>query len=675
MKPASSSGLPSANFWAELDAEPASSFWNELGSEPKADEPHTDLLSRSLQLGRGAVKGVVGMADLANQFVAAPVANLVGGAVELAGGNPNAIYEQRDRWASSHLRDQVAEQVDTLTGGRSRPTDALGRILETTGEFAVPIPLGGQIAKALGKSTSKLTAAEHIAGAAGAATVMEATQEIAPDGIIADLTKVIVGDVLGRKALSLGQQKSLKALGDLGLSILAKPLAIGAKPNPELLRLAKEEGIKLPAQVQLNSKLGNFVANNLLKSVFASKAWNTVLKDADQGMMQRFSEVLDTVHPNLHSPESASQLYRQELQVVSKDLKQQADTLYEATRATLNGTEHVEPTHTIQAIWDLRKKLTAPVPSADMRWVKSRLTELGKAWGVSSPQLDALAQDTPQAFEQIIQAFKKQPPQRALQELIDQRSAFLRDLDYGENAQGVRAFLKPVVRALEQDIVSTPNAAFRQAWKTANQFYKSTFAGRIKTDLARSLLNGEAPKEAFAFMNTVPGVRTLEHMLGSAPKAQEIITTLKRAKLQDVIGRIVTSDTISYAQLAQHAQAFRQHDLLKELMGKQYPKFQRLGKIASGFVQSGKDMANPSGTAISGKDMGILGGFFWATSFLKSVGYASSINLISRLFTNDKLLSQAVQLAMAQKNNTPKRIELLTRQLLNGLQIHQQESQ
>lgn len=630
-----------------------------------------------------------GLAQSANQVVAAPLLNIAGGIAQGAGYLGGKIAPQignlgKDLAQKAYeARDYYQQPVDLFNNA---PEDTLANIGKKTGEMFLPIPAGAAVkgAQAGAKVFPNLT--RDVAQAVGGGTAVETLKDVPLTGneAIDDVVKSIFGMSLANKIVAPQNAKIINSLdktietqkkkASVGEAVLGRALSIGAKPDKELLDAARAQGVELPFNVKLGSQWGDFFANNVFKSIFVSKAYKDVIKNAHKGMFDEFQNNINKIHPEYIEKDVASQRYREALTAEREAVKTETSKLYDEAANALTEADQGVPHNTLQALESVKSKFNVPAQSEPMRFVNRRINKLLEEWSTSSDAMKALGEMqhnvTPEIYAQIEKKLQTNAKVVPLEKLVKQRSALLNDIDYGEKAQGIRAFIKPIIAAIDKDIMQAPNKDFSSRWRAANAYYKNEWADRIKTDIARSLLDGQIPKDAIQYMGSPQEIRELTKILGNIPRKGEIMNGLRKAKFQQmVIDSVTNSDgTLSYANLANSfTKKSNMRPLLKELSGPAYEGMNRLAKVAQAYVKSGKELANPSGTALVQSDFDKIGkvmqgilaigaGAALTTGAWKTAGTAlAAPYVLSKVVSNPRYVDAAVQYALARQQNNLKK--------------------
>jgi len=657
-------------------------------------EPEYSWGDRALQVARGVAKTYGGIADLASEY---------------RQGHPTMMADLATNFEPVQKVPEGAEipkvtpiltgKIDEFSGKDLTPTDDTGKFLEGVGEFAAPLPVPGNGAavktvekgvKAFTKGLGKKVVKEVVPAVSASAAVNltpELTEEGSAGRVIEDLAKIIIGTKAGDKLSSpevLRAVKRITNLKDTSEKTAAKLLSMGSTPNKEILDLAKEKGIELPFNIGANNKSHNFLANNYLKSMFVSDAYKQVLKNADEQMVNSVKNAIDTLGDSRLLPNEASSEYRNFLKQDELKFKAGANKLYDEARDLLKTTESITPKNTIEslqseAVKDLLNKIS---PSDAEKKVINRIKEIsGKLLGETAlPK--SISEDT-QRIKGAKEAYQKATQKESkvsVKDLIDLRSSLMNTLDYDTEVRGVEAYLSRLVGDLSKDIEGYGNKAFVEKWKEANQFFKQNIADRFRTDIARSLMTGEVPLEAFNKMNSVGNIRELKKIAGESEKGQEIFNALSKAKLREIFSNAFTDGSLqagNFYKLFDKKEKTR--ELIKELIGPtEYKNLEEIGRIAAEFSKAGKELLNTSGTAIASSDITKaeqLVKTTLGTLFGGSIGYATGglpaavlgvamPNIISRIVANPKIINQAHAYALAHQAGKGKEAQSILKRLV-----------
>lgn len=678
---------------------------------------------RALQFGRGLATIPAVGADLVNNYVAAPVLNAVGGAAELASKGASAIssnaeeflndaaqsaYRARDFYRKSDLTGNVSEAFNEAAGKDITPKDTTGKILNAAGEFSFPVSNVVKGAKTTGQVLGAI--GKHLGIAGSGAAALEGTKgyRLTDEGttgrVVEDFLTTLTGMAAGDKGLSAAKQKIVGGTENILERLLnkadrtatkaassekvnafqkgaAKALSLGANPNLEVNAAAREAGIDLPFEVALGGKFQKFLANTGLKSLFVTKAYNNVIENADRDMINAVKNKIDQINPTQLDGELASINAKDFLQSEKSAIKSESDRLYDKRNSLLKDTDKAKPINGFEFANKILPELSAASPSEKMDFVAKKISRVGKEWGWL-PDLSKF-ENSPELIKKIKDAWGKG---NAIKEIpakdINIEIQALKDsLNYQRNIDGLKNLLNGFIGALEKDLGTVSNKEFLEARGAANKYFRENVAERVRTDMANAILKGEVPKDAFTFMQSAPNIRQLKKIMGNSEAANEIITSLKRAKLEQILVSNImdSSGTITYSKLSNlFNKSPEKQALLKELLGDQYAGMKKLSNIAQGFVTAGKEFGNPSKTTLSARDingikdlltvLGNTAATVAGSTALHGVTPTAAIEPIgiwglSWIASNKKIVDTAIKYAEAAKKTKERDKEILGNRL------------
>lgn len=687
-------------------------------------EEELSYRDRALQFARGAANIPAVGADLVNNYVAAPLLNVAGGAAELASKGAgylskdaedvlqqgaDAAYKARDFYKESNLTGNVSEAFNELAGKDISPTDTTGKILNATGEFAFPFSNVAKGAKGIGQAAGAV--GKHLGVAAAGGATLEGTKDyrVTQEGttgrIVEDFLQTVMGMSMADKGLSAAKRKIVdsteKTLSKLANKTerqalkldpsenvnslqkgLAKILSVGANPNIEANAAAKAEGIQLPFEVALNGKAQKFLANTGLKSLFVTKGYNNVIEHADRDMINAVKKKIDEINPTQLDGELSSIKALDHLKSEDALIGNEVNKLYGRSSSLLKETDAVKPEEMYGAMNDILSKISPASPSKDMQFVASRISRIGKEWGLL-PDLSKF-EDSPALINKIKDALSKDNKLREIpaKEFELQIKALKNDLNYERDIPGVKNLLNGLISSMEKDLGNIANKEYLEARSAANKYFKENEVDRIRTDIAQSLMKGEVPKQAFTYMGAAPDIRQLSKIMGDSEAAHEIMTSLKRAKLEDILVKNIldSSGTISYANFSNmFNKAPEKQALLKELLGEQYTGMKKLAEVSQQFSIAGKDFGNPSRTTLAARDLKGITDLFkvlgsTAATVVGSAALHGGVGIgmvaepfglwaLSHIASDKKIVNTAIKYAEASKKLRGKDQDILGKRL------------
>ena len=296
---------------------------------------------RLLQIGRGAVNVPTSLYDIGKESTAQQLENTGSDVPEtFSPMQTNESIESR----AKNIRETEAlksgrEAINKIAGKDITPTDTLGKVLETTGEFSVPfsnVVKGAKGAKAIAGSVGK-----HLAESGGAAAGLELGKDIkiseegSVGSYVEDLLHTVFGASFASKFLSVAQDKIMKKVAkdvpqfiegsralneaDAVTKTFGKALSKDANVRNDLLEWAKKEDVKVPFQVKLDNPLNKFLANSYLKSFFASKVYNDSVNAADKSMIDAITKKIQSTGSHI-SQEDIKNVTESSLRAKERDV-------------------------------------------------------------------------------------------------------------------------------------------------------------------------------------------------------------------------------------------------------------------------------------------------------------------------------------------------------------------
>lgn len=601
------------------------------------------------QLTRGILGGV---GDTANLLPLASGAIDKGIAYALPEGNLKKEFNKKgDEFLSYNIGDKVRNWFDDITNNKYKPKSTTDNIIDTTGSFLSPAGISGKLIKNTGKI---------IPAAISGATVLETTREkhFLPENLPArEIVEDVIKTTIGSSAPSIANN-GLKLFKKATTNILTK-----GDVSKKVLNYAKKEGVELPYHVATKNKTSMFLANNMFKSYFISKSWDNIVENADKSMIDKVIKNVNNVSKNIKNKEEVSLLFRENIKDVFKDLKDKANTLYEP--AILAG-----------------KKEIVKNSDASLNPLIDSINTIKNKFNPSKYSLDSGGKFV---YNKALNVQKKLLSNKkiSVETLINQRSSLLKDLNYGK-AEGNKNWLNSLVIGIDDSLnkiaENSKNKDFNKLYKSAQNFYKNQYVARVKSNMSKALINGEMPKEAYSYMNSVSSIKQLEKIIGDNKKMLPIMQDLKRAKLQEILIDKVFDNggTLSHSNLSNlFNKKSTEQGLLKELLGaNNYKSMQRLSVLSARFINSGKKFANPSGTSHSSKDKLIAHSLTGLFSFGIG-GKTAGLSLItpwglSKMMSNKKITDKLVDISVnGNKNKLTKTDMFMLENLIVGANKHE----
>ncbi len=677
----------------------------ELGEEPSA--PEFSLGDRAAQFGHGMATGTVGMADLLSKAGQYAYKVPMSAAALIAEGKPSleqkrlGALAEVEREPESHFREDTSHLLNELYGKNLEPTeeDTSGRFIHGAGEFAAPFPGSGYVkaAKVAGKSIPALAkglgkvGGQELARGAGSSAAMMIPQ-ISEEGSLAGLgenmLKGVLGARAGQKVLSPEALKAVVTAPKKAFTELpARAMSWGTEPNKEVFGLAEKHGVELPSNVGMGGKGGtiqNWLHNNFLKSIFVSKQYKDTIQKADQSMIDAVKHNIDTLGTSQLKPSEASGDYQRLLREQEKEAEQVAGSLYDKASALLSPKDKVVPRNTLDSLESMRELVDRDIKSPATKKVVKILADLSESWGINPQEmgfkdyksLQAALKNDPKMGTIILDAMGRKPTPISIERLNGVRKELGTITGHDPDIKGVEAYLNRLKGDITKDIESSTNQEFVGAWKEANKFFKQNVADRFRTDMARSLMTGEMPKDAFSLMSNSKTIRELERIAGESPKSKEVFDSLKKSKVQEIFaGALQGEEKLGVGNFINLFKTGKQKETLAALLPHQsYNNMIELRKIAQEYQKSGRDLLNTSGTAWVTADVnrvetlakaGLAAFFGSSAAGLPGALIAPATPiLLSRMVSNPEIVKKARAYALARMNGNEKGADNIMKQLL-----------
>jgi hypothetical protein len=627
--------------------------------------------------------------------------------------NPGSASEQERE--KVNLSKELPELIDKIAGRDLTPKDTIGKVVQGTGQFFAPMPIPGAGAAMFEAKTAKGAASaitKELLPAAGASAAIHATPKLfdeqSPAGFAEDLVKTIIGAKAGMKAAGTSEviakrldnlvkregvigaaigaaKEGVSALKEIPGKAAAKVASLGSAPKQAILDLAKKYDIDLPFNVGTDGRWQNFSANNIFnKSIFTSKVYETVVKNADEKMIKVVDEAIDSLGSSNLKPTEASIAYKDFLKEEAKTVYETKEKLYDEAKKFLTKEDVIVPSNADKAITNILEELKkSDTKSSSTQEVYKKLEDLGKKWGIipETPSNSGL-KDSMYDMTKLMEKLKSNKTPIDIERLIASRSELMKDYKHDPQVSGSKALLKGVAKAIDKDILSSTNKNFVTARKEADAFYKLEVKDRVQSDIAKAIMKGDAPELAYSYMTNIPNIDLIEKIAGKSAKGVEVFNSLKKAKVREILSKAFETDgSLKTGNFASSFKKEAGQELIERLVGKtEYTKLKDIAEIASEYSRSGKQLLNTSGTALTSSELGkveaILGGvsgLFGIAgnpgTLLPGIGYAGTVNIGSRLLADPKFVNQMHAYAMAAKAGKQKDAATLAKRLSRMIDV------
>lgn len=197
-----------------------------------------------------------------------------------------------------------------------------------------------------------------------------------------------------------------------------------------------------------------------------------------------------------------------------------------------------------------------------------------------------------------------------VKDLINNKIAINDIINY-EVQGGAKQLLKGIVSEIDRAIIShgKENPKFSKNFVEANKRF-SQHAKTFRNKVADQMLRAEDPSQIINKMNSVQGIRSIEKMLSKNPAGSEIFDSLKRLKLDKVIGDNLINSTSQQAKLGTFSKLLekgKNKEIIKEVLGSQsFKRLERLQKNAGRLADAADKFYNASKSGVVAADAAIL---------------------------------------------------------------------
>lgn len=577
--------------------------------------------------------------------------NVSGGAIP----NSEQLQEQaQDYWKNPKLERTASDyfQNNITTPGLEA--------VETAGEFVGEVPgfKGVNVLAKAGNKALKLpwldkvnkfldvplgdakTAAKTVAGFAGAGAGSELAKSDDPNvGVVEDIARQVLGITLGAatgeaipnagikatRAIAQTLTHPIETLKDFGIT--AATLPFRGKVNKEVYDKAKELGIELTPAMLTDSYLAKFAENNVFESIFVAGAYKKAIDNISPSVLKTIDEKLALTVGKKVEPtatESAGAIVSRDIgQQFEKNVerwKTESDNLFNLSEGSLTSSDKMAVPQTIKTIESMISELEGGITAAE---------------GTERTVLDYITQ---------LKAGLEQNNEHALTDLIKEQKRLLKKGKYG-NVQGYENYYNGIAGTLIDELAGyTGNKSFHENYGVARAYFKNNIVNGVRNKITQSLLHEYSPKEAINFMNNKQNIETLERLLGDSKNGKELMGSLKRAKIQEILDKNNVFTVNEEFNPDAFLRIFKKNDdMLKTLMGEGYGELKNnIVPIANAISTSRKTLNNKSNTAKAAAQYSILIGLTtW--SGLKTAGLSiGGIYGLSAAMANPKFVEKLI---------------------------------
>ncbi len=241
----------------------------------------------------------------------------------------------------------------------------------------------------------------------------------------------------------------------------------------------------------------------------------------------------------------------------------------------------------------------------------------------------------------------------------------LNDIINYEVQGGSKQLLKGVVGELDRAIISygKENPKFAKNYIKANQRF-SKHAKDFRNKRVAQLLTDNDPAQLLNKMNSVQGIRDLENILQKSGIGNSVMDSLKRFKLDKMIGDNLVDSTTQQMKLGTFSKLLekgKNRDIAKELLSKPaFKRLERLQKNSGRLAETANKFFNSSKSGVTLEDAGvvakvltdlgnILAGNPWP--LVKTAAGISGARYITKLIGDPSFLRLVEEMILATETN------------------------
>lgn len=480
----------------------------------------------------------------------------------------------------------------------------------------------------------------------GAGTALQLAEEgdFGPIGIMAS---AVVGDIGGNLASS--GAKGIKNLVTKPREVLAEVASKFTKKDKldlqkDIIKDFRDAGIQADIGTITNSDLMKWTQSRLAQSGLTGKALDELKDTVTNQIKEEYKGLADSIG-------EARFASSHEAGVVAKDyIKQIRDADLKDVRGLYKNAENA-------------LKEGSSVESKRISQEIKRIEDALKPGNLKSSEQSAVL-DILTKIKRDIQDSEGNLLYAKVKDLMNNKTA-LNDIINYEVQGGTKQLLKGLVSEIDRAIVShgKENPTFAKNYILANKKF-SQHAKTFRNKRVAQLLTDNDPAQLLNKMNSVQGIQDLEKILSKSSIGSEVMNSLKRFKLDKMIGdNLVDSTTqqIKFGTFSKLLEKGKNRDIAKEILPKQaYKRLERLQKnsgrlaeAAQKFFNSSKSGATIEDVAIVGKFLSDLGNALVGNPWplFKTAGGITGARYITKLMADPSFLKLVEDMILASEQN------------------------
>lgn len=426
----------------------------------------------------------------------------------------------------------------------------------------------------------------------GAGTALHIAEE-GGFGPIGTMAAAVLGDVSGNVGASAA--KGAKRILTEPRKVLAE---VGAKFTPkdkidlqkEIIQEFRDAGIQADIGTSTNSELVKWVQSRLAQSGLTGSALTDLKKTLTSEIKEEYKALADSVgearFATSHEAGEVAKGYLKDIR--DADLKE-VRQFYKEAENSIKEAAHVDT-----------KKLASEIERIEKNLKPGNLKSGEQSTVLET--LEKLKRDIYDTEGNLLYAKVK--------DLMNNKTA-LNDIINYEVQGGTKQLLKGLVGELDRAIISygKENPKFAKNYIKANQRF-SKHAKEFRNKRVAQLLTENDPAQLLNKMNSVQGIKDLEAMLNKSGIGTSVMDSLKRFKLDKMIGDNLVDSTTQQVKLGTFSKLLekgKNRDIAKQLLPKNaFKRLERLQKNSGRLAETANKFFNSSQSGVNVGDLTIV---------------------------------------------------------------------
>ncbi len=489
------------------------------------------------------------------------------------------------------------------------------------------------------------TGREVLRGAgAGVALQMAENGNFGPIGTMA---AAVLGDISGSVGASLAKgakrivTEPRKVLAEVATKFTSKDKLDLQK---DIINDFREAGLQADLGTLTNSDLVKWVQSRLAQSGLTGKALDELKDTLTSQIKEEYKTLAESVgdarFATSHEAGETAKVYLKEIR--DADLKE-VRSIYKEADNSLKETANVESKKLAQEIERVEKTLKpGQLKSGEQNTVLETLEKLKRDIYDSEGNL----------------LYGK------VKDLMNNKAA-LNDIINYEVQGGTKQLLKGVVGELDRAIIShgKENPKFAKNYIKANQRF-SKHAKEFRNRRVAQLLADNDPAQLMNRMNSVQGIKELENILNKTGTGTAVMDSLKRFKLDKMIGDNLVDSTTQQVKLGTFSKLLekgKNRDIARQLLPKKaFNRLEKLQKNSGRLAETANKFINSSKSGVTLEDAGVvakvlsdlgnvLSGNPWP--LVRTAGGITGARYLTKLMGDPEFLRMVEEMILAADKN------------------------